>query len=80
MPETHEAAGWLPEGHADAAKDSLKEFGIAEREAERLRLEGISEDLATPVEHCSTCHARSFCKGCHEKLARALEASATKKK
>lgn len=74
VPETHEATGWLPEGHAEAAKESLKEFGRAERESERLELEGISKDAATPVEYCSTCHARSFCKACHEKLGDALNA------
>ena len=72
VPATHKAEGWLPEGHAEAATESLKEFGRAERESERLKLEGISEDLARPVEYCSTCHPRSFCKDCHEKLGKAL--------
>jgi len=72
VPSTHAEVGWLPKGHANAATESLKKFGIATVEAEELVKEGVSEEVAVPVEHCSTCHKTSFCDTCHAKLADAL--------
>lgn len=73
VPATHKSQEWMPAGHAEAAKEALKEYGKAELEAKKLVLEGIDKSLATPVEHCSTCHTRAFCKACHSKLGKVLE-------
>lgn len=73
VPATHKAAGWLPSGHSEAARESLKEYGVATAEAEELVKEGIPERLVKPVEHCSTCHTRAFCSDCHSKLAEKLK-------
>jgi nitrate/TMAO reductase-like tetraheme cytochrome c subunit len=73
VPANHKVAGWLPNGHSEAAKESLKEYGAATAEAETLVKEGISERVAKPVEHCSTCHVKSFCEDCHAKLAKSLK-------
>jgi len=75
VPETHEAAGWLPKGHAEAAVESLTEYGVKKVEAEELVAEGVSEEVAVPVEHCSTCHKKAFCDECHAKLAEGLKVS-----
>lgn len=72
IPETHDAAGWLPKGHAEAAIESLTEYGSAKVESEELIREGVSEEVAVPVEYCSTCHKKAFCDACHSKLAAAL--------
>jgi len=77
IPPMHESAEWLPKGHAEAATESLREFGAAEVEAEELVKEGVSEEVAVAVEYCSTCHKQSFCDACHAKLAASL---GTKKK
>jgi len=73
VPETHAAAEWLPKGHAEAARESLTRFGEKKVEAEELVKEGAPENVAVAVEHCSTCHRQTFCAGCHDKLAAALE-------
>jgi len=78
VPETHEEKGWLPNGHAEAAVESLKEFGAATVEAEDLVREGVSEDVAVPVEYCSTCHKKAFCDECHDKLAAGLKPAPAK--
>lgn len=77
VPETH-GAEWLPKAHSEAARESLREFGAAEVEAEELIHEGVSEKVAVAVEHCSTCHKKAFCAECHDKLAGALEVSRKK--
>ncbi|HET6352030.1 MAG TPA: multiheme c-type cytochrome [Coriobacteriia bacterium] len=76
VPETHKVAGWLPKGHADAARESLTEFGMQKVEAEEQIKEGVDEELAVAVEYCSTCHKRSFCTDCHDKLGTALKDAA----
>lgn len=78
VPETHAVKGWLPKGHAEAAKESLTEYGAAKVEAEELVKEGVSEEVAVAVEYCSTCHKESFCDACHAKLAGALKVSSAK--
>jgi hypothetical protein len=72
VPDTHEGAGWLPKGHAEAALESRTKFGEAKAEAEDLIDEGVAANVAVPVEHCSTCHLESFCSDCHAKLAKNL--------
>jgi hypothetical protein len=72
VPDTHEAAGWLPKGHAEAALESRTKFGEAKAEATDLIDEGVAADVAVPVEHCSTCHLESFCSDCHAQLAKNL--------
>jgi nitrate/TMAO reductase-like tetraheme cytochrome c subunit len=69
VPETHKSGRWLAGEHSEAAKESLREYGAATVEAEELAKEGVAERLAKPVEHCSTCHKKSYCDGCHDKLA-----------
>lgn len=78
VPESHEEAGWLPSGHSAEARESLTRFGEKKIEAEELVKEGAPEDVAVAVEHCSTCHRRTFCSGCHAKLAAAFAASEPK--
>ena len=51
---------------------------MAKAEAEELIAEGVSEEVAVAVEHCSTCHKKKFCRECHDKLAKALEVSQSK--
>jgi len=75
VPDTHEKKGWLHGGHAEAATESLTEYGVAKAEAEELIAEGVSEEVAVPVEHCSTCHKKKYCSNCHDRLAKALEVS-----
>lgn len=79
VPETHEAAGWLPKGHSEAASESLKKYGAAEVEAEDLIKEGAPKNVAVAVEHCSTCHKQQFCDDCHSKLAAGLKLTEKKK-
>lgn len=69
VPENHKSGRWLSGEHSETAKESLKEYGAAEAEAEELLKEGVAERLAKPVEYCSTCHKKAFCDGCHDKLA-----------
>lgn len=78
VPETHDEKGWLPKGHAEAATESLTEYGAATVEAEELVKEGVAEDVAVPVEYCSTCHKKPFCDACHSKLAGALKLTSGK--
>ncbi len=73
VPETHVAEGWLPKEHATAAKESLTEYGVQKVEAEELIAEGVSEEVAVPVEYCSTCHLATFCDACHAQLAGAVK-------
>ncbi|MDR3686567.1 MAG: hypothetical protein P4L93_06405 [Coriobacteriia bacterium] len=75
-PASRRAAGWLPGGHAAAAAESLKEFGIATAESKDLTDEGIPERVARPVEHCSTCHKKAFYEDCHSQLAKGLKLGA----
>ncbi len=72
VPETHKTGNWLNGEHSEAAKESLREYGAAGVEAEELLKEGVAERVAKPVEHCSTCHKKSFCDDCHNKLASKL--------
>jgi len=72
-PETHNEAGWLPKVHAEAATESLIEYGAAEIHAEELVKEGVPENVAVAVEYCSTCHKKNFCSACHDKLAEGLK-------
>lgn len=76
VPWDHMPKDWVSSRHSEAARESLTEFGGARAEAKELAAEGISARLARPVEHCSTCHKRAFCTGCHEKLAKSLSVSA----
>jgi hypothetical protein len=72
VPADHKNEEWMNGGHSEAAAESLKEYGVATAEAKELANEHIEERFAKPVEHCSTCHKRSFCEDCHSKLAKGL--------
>ncbi len=80
-PANHDAAGFLPKGHAEMASEAasevaktLEEYGIkpvtGESKAEAMKAEG-EEPLGERIPpvgaifYCGTCHKQDFCIGCH---------------